>query len=147
MKDLVVRAAFLEDAPALIPLAAQLGYPCREDRVRERLAAILASDSATVLVAEAGGRVVAWTSVEIVDHFYVDPVAEISGFVVDEGHRSRGIGAALMRGAESWAKNHGMEKLRLRANAIRLDAHRFYEREGFSRSKTQVVFVKPLAGT
>jgi GNAT superfamily N-acetyltransferase len=78
---------------------------------------------------------------------YIDsePFALITGLVVDETKRSRGIGAALVEAAVEWAAGHGYRTIRVRSNVIRERAHAFYERLGFSRVKNQVVFVRSTA--
>jgi hypothetical protein len=42
------------------------------------------------------------------------------------------------------AAERGYRKLRVRSNVVREDAHRFYEREGFRRTKTQMVLDRKL---
>ena len=64
---------------------------------------------------------------------------------MDEGFRGRGIGRALVAEAEKWAREKGLETLRLRANAVRTEAHKFYLGLGFKNTKQQLVFVKSLA--
>lgn len=48
--------------------------------------------------------------------------------------RGRGIGARMMRHAIERARAEGASKVQLSSNAMRMDAHRFYERLGFVRS-------------
>ncbi len=141
-----------EDAPDLARLAGQLGYPVNPGAVAEAIAGMAGRDDEAVIVArdssllDVEGRVIGWTSVAVVRHFYTPTVAEISGFVVDESCRKGGIGTLMMAEAERWAAAAGCPAIRLRANAIRLDAHRFYERLGFRRTKQQIVFVKEIGG-
>jgi GNAT superfamily N-acetyltransferase len=145
MEDLIIRSARLEDSTALAALSAQLGYPTTAGEVQARLPRYIDSDEARVIVAESGGQVVGWTSIDIVDHFYLDTFAEISGFVVDAEHRGKGVGHALMREAERWTSEKGLSALRLKTNIVRAEAHRFYEGMGFERTKTQYTYVKKLA--
>jgi len=145
MKDqITIRTARAEDAPILSKLAAQLSYPCNEGDVRSRIQQSAGLEDEDVLVAEKEGMVVAWTSVKVVRHFYLDPFVEISGFVVDETCRSQGVGGKLMEAAALWVKNKGYHTLRLKANVTRKDAHRFYENNGFKRTKEQYVFVRAI---
>lgn len=141
--------AKVSDAPELARLAGQLGYSVSPDDVAAAIAHMGEKAEEVVIVARDSpgetGRAVGWTSVSVVRHFYTPTVAEISGFVVDESMRGRGIGTLMMAEAERWAGASGCPAIRLRANAIRLDAHRFYERLGFSRTKQQYVFVKKLS--
>jgi ribosomal protein S18 acetylase RimI-like enzyme len=60
--------------------------------------------------------------------------ALIEGVRVSSGHRSRGIGELLMRDAIERARNAGCALVQLTTDASRPDAHRFYERLGFTAS-------------
>jgi len=51
--------------------------------------------------------------------------AEIVSLVVSESARGQGIGKALVLAAESWA-NTRVNKIRVRANSTREEAHDFY---------------------
>lgn len=48
--------------------------------------------------------------------------------------RGRGIGASMINFAIDKARESGMRLVQLTSNAVRTDAHRFYERLGFSPS-------------
>jgi GNAT superfamily N-acetyltransferase len=48
--------------------------------------------------------------------------------------RSRGIGRAMVRHAVDQARACGAASVQLMSNSLRVDAHRFYEREGFVKS-------------
>jgi GNAT superfamily N-acetyltransferase len=144
MENLIIRGSGIGDCPRLAELAAQLGYPCTASEVRARLPGCLANAARSVLVAELEHRVVGWTSLEVIDRFYVPRYAEISGLVVDEECRGRGIGRMLMEKAESWARSKGCGLLRLKTNSIRKEAHRFYEHLGFEKSKEQFVYAKSM---
>ena len=60
---------------------------------------------------------------------------DIGGLVVDDGHRSAGIGAELLAAAEAWARESGATKMVVRSRVARERAHRFYEREGYASSR------------
>ena len=135
-----IRDARPGDEAALARLADQLGYPAQAETVAARIVKYFGNPEERVIVAELDGGVIAWTSVALVDHFYTPRCVEISGLVVDAGLRGRGIGAALLAEAKRWAAELGVATVRLRANVIRAEAHRFYERQGFARVKQQIVF-------
>jgi GNAT superfamily N-acetyltransferase len=140
-----VRTAQRDDAPTLAELAGQLGYLSTANEIIARLDRIEAHSEGAVLVAEvAEVGVCGWVLLTPVMSLTSPAYAEIAGLVVDERMRSSGIGAALVRAAESWAHNHGFNDLRVRSNTIRENAHRFYDREGFARIKTQWLFGKKL---
>jgi len=145
MSALLIRSARLDDSPALAALSEQLGYATSAANVASRLPRYIDASERRVIVAELDGQVIGWTSIEIVDHFYIEIFAEISGFVVDSAHRGQGVGHALMAEAELWTSEMGLAGLRLKTNVVRIEAHRFYEGLGFERTKTQYTYVKKLA--
>ena len=137
-----IREATASDAAALAALCTQLGYPAQPGEAVERLAAL--GPGGAVLVAEENGAVLGWIHVCGVRFFQSPPFAEVGGLVVDEASRGRGAGKLLLEAGARWAAEHGYGKLRVRSNVVREDAHRFYEREGFQRVKTQAVFDRRL---
>ncbi len=142
---IAIRPARNSDASALAGLAAQLGYPSTPGQVRRRLDTLTEKAAENeVFVAEAGGQVVGWVHVHIYRLLVDDPEAEIGGLVVDEQARGRGVGAALMQAAESWAKEKGCASVYLRSNVIRTQAHEFYKRLGYTIVKSQYAFRKAL---
>ncbi|MBO9663202.1 GNAT family N-acetyltransferase [Dokdonella sp.] len=142
-----IRNARNYDAQILAELCGQLGYPATRQQIVARLAAIEADPAARVFVAEdAEGRVVGWLHVAQQAHLVDDEVAEVLGLVVAESTRGHGVGAELLRAAETWAHERGAAHLRVRSRIERERAHRFYERAGYQRRKTQHVFAKSFDG-
>lgn len=60
--------------------------------------------------------------------------AKVESVHVLAGLRGSGVGAAMMRHAIAEAKQAGCGSMELSSNKLRTNAHRFYERLGFSRS-------------
>lgn len=56
--------------------------------------------------------------------------AYIQDFVVSKHYRNKGIGTKLMEESKLWAKNRGMNYLRLSVLPKNKDAQRFYRRHG-----------------
>jgi GNAT superfamily N-acetyltransferase len=69
--------------------------------------------------------------------------ALLDAVVVRRSRRGRGVGEAMLRQALKLAADAGCYKLTLSSNLKRMDAHRFYERLGFSRHG--ISFSIPLA--
>ena len=60
--------------------------------------------------------------------------ATVESVRVDAKYRGQGIGELMMRWAIERAKEEGCVSMQLTTNLERTDAHRFYERLGYSRS-------------
>ena len=100
------------DASVVAELTTQLGYPTGPAETTERISVLLARpDDHAALVAEEDGRAVGWVHVAIYTSLESGRVATIGGLVVDEGHRSSGIGAELLAAAEEWARENGAAKM------------------------------------
>lgn len=54
----------------------------------------------------------------------------VEDLAVDPEYRSHGIGSRLLAAARRWAAESGASHLELDSATARVDAHRFYEREG-----------------
>jgi|SRR5436305_5661950 len=141
---MTIRPATPADIPKLADLTTQLGYPTSPEEAGERLRDLASRPENAVLVAEVDGEAVGWIHVSALYSLEMDPCAQIQGLVVDDSRRGGGIGAALVEAAAEWAAGHGFRTLRVRSNSIRERTHAFYERLGFKRTKSQVVFVRPV---
>jgi len=140
----VLRRAETRDATAVAELAGQLGYPTDEAAMSERIEAAQMSGARDVIVAERDGRVRGWIEVMIVEALASDPFAEIHALIVDEEERGLGLGARLVAAAEAWAVERGLSRVRVRSNVARERTRRFYEKRGYTVTKTQHVFDKML---
>lgn len=140
-----VRAAQPSDSNALASLATQLGYECKEVQVQQRLRGMMDPRQYGVFVAErAQGQVVGWVCVCVFRTVELDTFAEISGLVVDESLRSRGIGKTLLQAAEEWARRTGCVAIAVHSNVTRNRAHQFYLSNRYELVKTQKMFRKGL---
>jgi GNAT superfamily N-acetyltransferase len=96
-----------------------------------RLETTIADDRSTVLVADDNEAVVGFATVYLgIVSVRFGQRAWVEDLAVAPQRRSSGIGKALLDAAKTWARNHGAAWLALESGAARLDAHRFYEREG-----------------
>jgi GNAT superfamily N-acetyltransferase len=139
------RPAELSDRDRIAELAGQLGYACTGQEVQERLAEMNELGSHAVFVAELPGhRIAGWIGVYVFRSVVLNALAEVSGLVVDETVRSRGIGEILLDSAEAWARRTGCTAMSVRSNVVRDRAHSFYEGQGYQVVKSQKVFRKVL---
>ncbi len=139
-----IRPATLADAKAITKLCYQLGYTSFEAAVEQRLKHIQQDKNHAIFVAESLNGIVAWIHIYICPHIQVDLPAEIGGLIVDENERGCGIGQRLMQHAQQWANEQGCKNILVRSNIARQQAHDFYQKIGYSKIKTSLVFHKVL---
>lgn len=103
---------------------------------RAAFAHINASQNETLYVAELGGEVVGTfqTMVTTTLTGRGSSAMIIEAVQTRADMRGRGIGAAMIDFAVERARHDGMRLVQLTSNAVRKDAHRFYERLGFTPS-------------
>jgi GNAT superfamily N-acetyltransferase len=129
-----------EDLAQAKLLVEELGYSGTVDELRHRLHRISSSADEGVFGFEQDGAVVGWAHVKVQHSFESEAFVEIMGLVVATEVRRRGVGAALVERAISWAREHGCDRLRVRSNVLRSGAQHFYEALGLQRTKTQHVY-------
>lgn len=146
MMDARIRPMRAEDADAVADLTTQLGYPVEAEAERERIIDILhdPSDHAALVAVDDDDLAIGWIHVERLRHLGTDHEACLMGLVVDESHRSAGVGSALLAAAESWAEACGAVRVTVRSRVARERAHSFYQRHGYAIVKTSYVFRKAL---
>jgi ribosomal protein S18 acetylase RimI-like enzyme len=143
--DITIRDARASDSPTLATLADQLGYKVKVEDITKRLNKLPHKLDERVIIAEdTSGAVVGWTTFRITEHIHNDPYVEISGFVVDQQSRGKGIGKTMMKEVEQWTIGKGLSTIRLSANVTRTGAHKFYEAIGFKQTKQQFAFRKDI---
>ncbi|MCQ0970762.1 GNAT family N-acetyltransferase [Paracoccus sp. TK19116] len=136
------RAAKRDDVPAIIAMLAddELGRG-REtaDDMTPYLAAFDAMEAEggnCIIVADEKGVVVGCYQLTFITGLSLRAArrALIEGVRVAASHRGRRLGEAMMADAETRAKEAGCRLIQLTTNKTRIDAHRFYDRLGFSAS-------------
>ncbi len=138
----VVRYASPDDAAELLALlrAGALGTPDEGDTdlapYQQALTEIASSPGTDVLVAELDGRVVGVCQLITFRHLQHrgGRCAEIESMHVTPELRGQGIGGTLVDAAIEVARSAGCYRVQLTSNLARPDAHRFYERHGFTPS-------------
>jgi GNAT superfamily N-acetyltransferase len=141
-----VRPAHRTDARRIAELSGQLGYPATAGEIDSRMECLTADGRTAIFVAVSDdAAAVGWISVRSDLTLEGGSYAEIAGLVVDEAHRGRRIGEALLRAAEDWARAKGHGRIRVRSNVVRERAHGFYRRLGYQTTKHQAIFDKDLA--
>ncbi|QKF99146.1 GNAT family N-acetyltransferase [Aeromonas hydrophila] len=144
--SLEIRKAREQDIDAILELNRQIGEihfaqapqvfcpPSPEERAF--LLAAIVAEGRLFCVAEQEGAVAGFLTARIdinetIPFLSKEPICRIGTLVVDEGHRSRGIGKALIAHCDEWGKAQGASQLRLEVMAFNERAKALYERLGF----------------
>lgn len=148
MKKVKIRQATASDIPAMNELFRKdLGYEeCRLEIVEKQFAGLDNSREA-VFVAEAGDdsdHIAGVIHVEKYNVLYFPTMANILGLAVAADYRRQGIGSALLKRAEEWARENGASSMRLNSGESRKQAHKFYRAQGYIDDKKQLRFIKEL---
>lgn len=135
------RPARREDIAEVVALLADdmLGQAREQADISSYLAAYDAMQREAanhLIVGVAGGRVVACYQITFISGLSLSASrrAQIEGVRIAAHLRGQGMGEALIRDAESRARAAGCTLLQFTTNRARTDAHRFYDRLGFTPS-------------
>lgn len=133
--NVLLRAAHAQDAPALVDLLQQLGYEDAGRFIAKRLRALTDHADSLLQVAEVDGLVLGFISVHFIPQLALaGDFCRISYLCVADRARGSGIGAQLLALAEQEARRRGCDRIELHSHTRRVDAHRFYAREGYVES-------------
>ncbi len=139
--ELTVRPALLADADPLYRMLCELENK-KLDRKSFDAAYLtnLGNDDIRYLIAEVQGIPVGLASchVQWLLH-HAAPVAEIQEMYVDPTLRSQGIGHQLIEAIKEIAVTRGATQIEVTSSLTRHDTHRFYQREGFSKTHAKLV--------
>ncbi len=144
-QSIIIRPACLEDAERISILCEQLGYSASDEDVKHRLCSLQQDDSHILYVATLPNNfVVGWVQAHKCYLIIISPQVLVFGLVVDTNYRLHGIARLLMQQVEEWAAINNCPTIRLRSNIIRKDAHKFYEKIGYTNTKHSLEFCKNL---
>ncbi|MGO7726675.1 N-acetyltransferase family protein [Rhizobium johnstonii] len=144
LPDILIRPARREDLPALVAMFAADALGGHGDTMEAEafpdyvraFAVIEASPDQTLYVAERGGEVVGTFQTMVTTSLTGRGSAAmiIEAVQTRADMRGQGVGGLMIEFAIAEAKGRGIGRVALTSNAIRKDAHRFYERLGFKPS-------------
>jgi GNAT superfamily N-acetyltransferase len=145
-KNFIIRSGRREDAEAAARLWMQSAEehtahdriyataPGAEQVMRRFLADLASSGHSFLFVAESGGRVVGFISGELREGsptFLPKTWASVDDVFVEPDHRNLGVGRALLKSVEAWAKERGANGVSLQVAAANARGRKFYTDLGF----------------
>ncbi|MEV0174499.1 GNAT family N-acetyltransferase [Streptomyces sp. NPDC050803] len=142
MGDLEIRAAAADDIPAIVgmladdPLGAQRESPDDLTPYRSALERLSSDSNQHLVVAVREGHVVGTLQLTIIPGLSrrgaIRSIIEAVRIHADE--RGSGLGTQLIEWAIDESRRQGCQLVQLTSDNTRIDAHRFYERLGFTAS-------------
>ncbi len=132
-----VREAVPGDAEQLAGLLDELGYQISAPSLQTQLAQFLADPETVVFAAESDQTITGVILVSIGKSLVEGRHGVIGNLVVRTTHRESGIGKRLVQEAIDWLARSDIKSLSVGSRPQREGARKFYERIGFSFTKTQ----------
>ena len=150
MGDLEIRAAVTEDVPAIVgmladdPLGSQRESPGDLTPYLAALDRLAADPNQHLVVAVREGSVVGTLQLTVVPGLSRKGATRsiIEAVRIHTDERGSGLGTQLIEWAIAESRRQGCQLIQLTSDVTRTDAHRFYERLGFTAS--HVGFKLPL---
>lgn len=140
--NITIRKAVRDDVPEIVRLFQEGRINVKQENnayeiiqgYYDALDAINNDANNLLIIAEIEGRTVGTLQITYVTNMSYGGAkrAYIEGVHVDKSLRSQGIGQYMMEWAISQAKERGCRFVQLTSHKHRKDAHRFYERVGFT---------------
>ncbi|MFF3150483.1 GNAT family N-acetyltransferase [Streptomyces sp. NPDC057927] len=142
MGDLEIRPAASDDVPAIVallaadPLGAQRESPDDLTPYLAALERLSADPNQHLVVAVREGRVVGTLQLTVLPGLSRkgSTRALIEGVRIHSDERGSGLGTRFIEWAIEESRRQGCQLVELTSDATRTDAHRFYERLGFTAS-------------
>ena len=136
--EILVRLADAADAPAIWRLNRScFGYEFPREQAVRQVEHIGLSETDQLYVAQLNGRVVGYAHGSGYLCTYRSPMKTLVAICVEEAARGKGVGKALLRAVEDWAREDGCRGVRLMSGFERGAAHEFYEHNGYVHRKNQ----------
>lgn len=133
MSGVSVRDARPEDAEALVPLLAVLGYPADAEVIHSRLNDLLRLDpSGRVLVAVVDGTVAGLAVLHVTPALHRPTgVGRITALAVLTSSQRAGVGRLLLETSERHFVALGLQRIEITSSPSHQRAYEFYRRRGY----------------
>jgi ribosomal protein S18 acetylase RimI-like enzyme len=133
MSAVVVRDARPDDADALVPLLAALGYPAAADVIRARMSDLRRADATgRVIVASVDGCISGFATLHVTPVLHRGTgVGRVTALAVLPASRHAGVGRQLIEASERHFAALGLERIEVTSGPSHERAYSFYRRLGY----------------
>lgn len=143
VRPFAVRPATQQDGEAINGITQRaLGYKVIRSDTLARVARLIGKEENRLWVAEYQGKVAGYLHGADYETCYRPPEKNVVSVAVDPDYQGMGIGRALLKEAETWARWDGCCGVRLVSGVTRTDAHAFYAACGYQLRKEYKNFEK-----
>ncbi|MBU2699503.1 GNAT superfamily N-acetyltransferase [Sporomusaceae bacterium BoRhaA] len=130
-----IRNAKISDWKEIMELLQQLDYSDTDSFLQEKIKTLLDHPDERLLVYEYDEKIVAFISIHFIPQVALKgDFARISYFAVDKKFRSKGIGREIEEHCAYLAEERKCDRIEVHSHSRRVNAHRFYCRQGFVES-------------
>jgi len=137
---MAIRKATKHDAAAIRDLLEQLDYPTANGFIEDKLESIINHPDQVLLVYTLENKVAAFISIHFVPQIAMPgDFAVISYFSVDKTARGNGIGKEMEDYCTMLALDRKCDRIHVHCHSRRIEAHKFYERQGYEESRKYYV--------
>ena len=135
----LIRTAEPRDSFEISRLLTSLGHDAKQQAIAEKWTDWTAAGNSALVAEAADGMLLGVATLHQMTVLHrPKPVGRITALIVDDAHRDRGIGKALVAAAESLFTNSGCGLLEVTSNFRWTDAHAFYEHLGYTRTSVRL---------
>ena len=131
------------DISGILDIALELGYPASEKTVRDLVDLVLGNTDHQIIIAEMDSKLLGYIHLHTVDSQDTHKI-EVSGILIPDSHRKKGLGSRFLREAEKWSRGRNFNTISIRTNLIRSEAIPFFKHHGFQQDTIQDAYVKYL---
>jgi N-acetylglutamate synthase-like GNAT family acetyltransferase len=131
------------DAPGILKIARELGYPASEKTIKDLIKLVTQKNDQQIIIAE--------NDLGLIGYIHVHTLAEndvvrteVSGILLPESSRNKGIGSQFLKEAEKWSKNRDIKSICIKTTLIRSEAIAFFKYHGFRLEPAKDIFTKQL---
>lgn len=121
-----------------------MGYVFPLEATKGNIAKLLRKPTDKIYIAVEDDCVIGYIHANDYELLYAPHMKNILGIAVISRHKRKGVGKALLKQVESWARETGATAIRLVSGSARTTAHEFYHKCGFAGDKAQINMIKPL---
>jgi len=132
------------DITGILEIALELGYPASEKTVKDLVNLVVEKDDHEIIIAKTERKVLGYIHLHCIEGESEQQKIEVSGILIPDSHRSKGIGGRFLEEAEKWTRGRDIHTISIRTNLIRPKAIPFFKNHGFHHDTSQDTFIKQL---